>query len=56
MVLSWLILRYMYLFLFLGMICEDVDIRNDVNVFVELENCIVIEGNLKIFLIEGVFY
>ncbi|XP_056021824.1 insulin-like peptide receptor isoform X4 [Ostrea edulis] len=36
-----------------GMICEDVDIRNDVNGFAELENCTVIEGNLKILLIEG---
>ncbi|XP_061172989.1 insulin-like peptide receptor isoform X2 [Saccostrea echinata] len=36
-----------------GMICEDVDIRNDVNAFAELENCTVIEGNLKILLIEG---
>lgn len=46
-------MRYMYSFLFSGMICEDVDIRNDVNAFAELENCTVIEGNLKILLIEG---
>lgn len=51
--LTWSRLHYMYSFLFAGMICEDVDIRNDVNAFAELENCTVIEGNLKILLIEG---
>ncbi|KAK3098802.1 hypothetical protein FSP39_023260 [Pinctada imbricata] len=36
-----------------GLICGDIDIRNDVKYFSQLENCTVIEGHLQILLIEG---
>ena len=36
-----------------GSICRDIDIRNKVESFYQLENCSVIEGSLSILLIEG---